>query len=62
MAGFSADALDLSSERWEDLERYNACLDRLENRRKPAVVVEGPLVKSKTAWKYMRELGMRRWA
>jgi hypothetical protein len=51
MVGFRADALDLSSEHWEDIERYNSSLERLVNRRKPAVVVEGPLVKSKTAWK-----------
>jgi hypothetical protein len=51
MAGFKTDALDLSSEKREDIERYNACLDRLICRRKPAVVVEGLLVKSKTAWK-----------
>jgi hypothetical protein len=51
MAGLSADALDLSSERWEDIERYNSCLARLFDRRKPAVVVEEPLVKSNTAWK-----------
>jgi hypothetical protein len=51
MTGFRTDALDLSSERWENIERYNSCLGRLVNRRKSAVVVEGPLVKSKTAWK-----------
>jgi hypothetical protein len=44
MAGFSAEALDLSADRWEDIERYNSCLARLVDRRKPAVVVEGPLV------------------
>jgi hypothetical protein len=57
MAGFSAEALDLSADRWEDIERYNSCLARLVDRRKPAVVVEGPLVKSKTAWRTRRGTG-----
>jgi hypothetical protein len=49
--GFSKDALDLSEERWENVERFNACLERLRNRRKSEVAVAGPLVESKTAWK-----------
>jgi hypothetical protein len=51
MTGFRADALDLSSKQWEEIERYNSCLDRLLSRRKSAVVLEGPLVKPTTAWK-----------
>ncbi|HTV29035.1 MAG TPA: hypothetical protein VMF32_14715 [Xanthobacteraceae bacterium] len=51
MTGFSKDAIDLTIEKWEDVEKYNACLVRLMARRKPEVAVEGPLVESKTAWK-----------
>jgi hypothetical protein len=57
MAGISAEALDLSSEKWEDIERYNSCLAGLVERRKPAVAVQGPLVKSKTAWRTRRGTG-----
>jgi hypothetical protein len=51
MTGFSKDAIDLTNEKWEDVERYNACLERLIARRKPEIALEGPLVESKTAWK-----------
>jgi hypothetical protein len=51
MTGLSKDAIDLANENWEDVERYNACLERLIERRKPEIVLEGPLVESKTAWK-----------
>ncbi len=49
--GFSKTALDLSEEKWDNVERFNACLERLRNRRKTEIAVDGPLVESKTAWK-----------
>jgi hypothetical protein len=51
MVGFEASAIDLTNEKWEKVERFNACLERLLNRRKSEVVVSGPLTESKTAWK-----------
>jgi hypothetical protein len=51
MVGFEASAIDHTIEKWEDVERFNACLRRLMNRRKSEVAVSGPLVESKTAWK-----------
>jgi len=51
MIGFHASAIDQTNERWEDVERFNACLERLLKRRKSEVVVSGPLTESKTAWK-----------
>jgi len=51
MRGFSREMLDLSNEDWVEVERYNECLERLIARRKSEIVVTGPLVDSKTAWK-----------
>jgi hypothetical protein len=51
MAGFAKGAVDLSTENWEQIEKYNFCLDRLLARRKPEVAVVGLLIESKTAWK-----------
>jgi hypothetical protein len=51
MSGLSKDAIDLTNEKWEDVERYNACLARLIARRKREIALEGILVESKTAWK-----------
>ena len=51
MIGFHASAIDQTNERWEDVERFNACLERLLKRRKSEVVVSAPLTESKTAWK-----------
>jgi methyl-accepting chemotaxis protein len=50
MAGFNKAAID-ESEDWSQVERYNVCLGRLLERRKSEIVVEGPLLQSKTAWK-----------
>ena len=44
MTGFVKGSLDLTEEKWSDVERYNECLDRLYSRRKPEVLVVGPLV------------------
>jgi hypothetical protein len=49
--GFEKSSLDLTNENWAAIERYNLCLERLLNRRKSEIIVCGPLVKSKTAWK-----------
>jgi hypothetical protein len=51
MVGFSKDSIDLATEKWEQIEDYNACLHRLLARRKREVAVEGPLLESKTGWK-----------
>src|SRR5260370_12164082 len=50
-SGFEKSAIDLTDEKWEDVERFNACLERLLSRRKREIVVCGPLTESKTAWK-----------
>jgi hypothetical protein len=49
--GFEKSAVDLTNESWADVERYNLCLERLLNRRQSEIIVCGPLVESKTAWK-----------
>jgi hypothetical protein len=49
--GFTEASIDRSQEDWETVERYNSCLQRLIDRRKTEILVEGPLVESKTAWK-----------
>ena len=51
MTGFSKESIDLVADKWEEIERHNACLQRLLARRKSEVAVEGFLVESKTAWK-----------
>jgi hypothetical protein len=51
MAGFARESLDLTNDNWSDIERYNESLERLIARRKSEVLVTGPLVESKTAWK-----------
>ncbi len=51
-AGFVQTALDLSQINWGDIEKDNATLERLQSRRKSEIVVSGPLVKSKPAWKF----------
>ena len=48
-SGFEKSAID--DDEWDDVERYNTCLERLLSRRKNEVVVSGPLTESKTAWK-----------
>jgi hypothetical protein len=50
-SGFEKSAIDLTNERWEDVECFNACLERLLSRRKSEIDVRGPLIESKTAWK-----------
>jgi hypothetical protein len=50
-SGFEKSAIDLTNETWEEVERFNACLERLLSRRKSEIVVSGPLTESKTAWK-----------
>jgi hypothetical protein len=45
--GFTEAGLDQSQEDWATVERYNSCLERLLNRRKIEILVEGPLVESK---------------
>ena len=50
--GFEKSAIDLTIEKWEDVERFNACLERLLGRRKNEISVSGPLTESKTAWKF----------
>jgi hypothetical protein len=50
-SGFEKSAIDLTSEDWANVERYNACLERLIKRRKPEVTATGDLLESKTAWK-----------
>jgi hypothetical protein len=49
--GFTKSNVDLSAEKWEDVERYNATLGRLINRRKGEVLASGPFATSKTAGK-----------
>src|SRR5216684_2728835 len=49
--GFEKSAIDETNEKWDDVERFNACLERLSSRRKSEIVVCGPLTESKTAWK-----------
>jgi hypothetical protein len=49
--GFSRESLDLSQEKWSDVEQYNACLGRLLERRKKEIALAGPFINSKTAWK-----------
>jgi hypothetical protein len=49
--GFEKAAIDLTSENWEEVEEFNACLERLLGRRKSEIIVSGPLTESKTAWK-----------
>jgi hypothetical protein len=51
MPGFTKEAIDLTGERWEAIEDYNACLERLLIRRKSEIAVEGSLIESKTGWK-----------
>jgi hypothetical protein len=51
MIGFEASAIDHTNEKWEEVEKFNACLLRLIDRRKSEVVVSGPLTESKAAWK-----------
>jgi hypothetical protein len=51
MRGFIKDAINLSIEKWENVERFNDCLARLVARRRKEITVTGPLVRSKTAWK-----------
>ena len=48
--GFKEAALD--ADNWADVERYNSCLERLLKRRRVDITVDGPLVQSKTAWKF----------
>jgi hypothetical protein len=43
--------IDLSLEDWANVQRDADCLERLVARRKSEIVVTGPLVHSKTAWK-----------
>src|SRR3977135_1515628 len=49
--GFEKSAIDQNIENWEDVDRFNSCLERLLLRRKSEIVVCGPLTESKTAWK-----------
>jgi hypothetical protein len=49
--GFEKSAIDQTNEKWEAVEGFNACLERLSNRRKSEVIVCGSLTESKTAWK-----------
>jgi hypothetical protein len=49
--GFAQTAIELTAEKWEAVEKYNAGLERLLARRKSEVTVTGPLIESKTAWK-----------
>jgi hypothetical protein len=51
MSGFSESAIDTSFEEWSDVQRYNACLERLIARRKNEVAASGPTENSKAAWK-----------
>ena len=51
MMGFAKEAIDLTDERWEEVQDYNACLERLIIRRKSEVTVQGLFVESKTGWK-----------
>lgn len=51
MVGFTKEAIDLTIERWEAVQDYNACLERLVLRRKTKIAAEGPLLESKTGWK-----------
>lgn len=41
MTGFSKESIDLVADKWEEIERHNACLQRLLARRKSEVAVEG---------------------
>lgn len=43
--------MNLEIEDWSQVEKYNDCLQRLINMKKAEIVVAGPLVESKTAWK-----------
>jgi len=49
--GFVESALDLTIEKWSDVERFNLSLESLLRRRKSDIEAEGPLFASKTAWK-----------
>jgi hypothetical protein len=49
--GFEKTAIDLTSENWEEVEKFNACLERLLSRRKSEINISGPLTEPKTAWK-----------
>ena len=40
MMGFAKEAIDLTDERWEEVQDYNACLERLIIRRKSEVTVQ----------------------
>lgn len=51
MTGFLESAIDQSIEKWADIQRYNACLDRLLARRAQVVKPEGAFARSKLAWK-----------
>lgn len=49
--GFVQSSLDLSEEKWSDVERYNETLRRLIDRRTNEITVIGIFAQSKTAWK-----------
>jgi hypothetical protein len=51
VVGFLESAIDKSIENWDDIQRYNACLDRLLARRVQCVKPEGVFARSKLAWK-----------
>jgi hypothetical protein len=51
MAGFTKEPIDLTGERWEAIQDYNSCLERLLIRRKTEIAVRGLLAESKTGWK-----------
>ena len=51
MVGFTKEAIDLTEERWEAVQDYNACLERLLIRRKNEIAIQDAFVESKTGWK-----------
>ena len=51
MIGLSKEAIDLTGERWETVQDYNACLERLLIQRKSEIAVQGSFIESKTGWK-----------
>ena len=43
--------MNLSTEKWANVQRYNDCLERLIVRRKSEITATFPLLESKTVWK-----------
>jgi hypothetical protein len=51
VVGFLETAIDKSIENWDNIQRYNDCLERLLARRLQVVKPEGLFARSKLAWK-----------